>query len=244
MLFQMCYGPEIQVIYEYILQNPQARSQDMREYFQYKQSGDISSLLQAVLIFLEELDLISQANEGWQATTNHWDSLEVLQRIQNTPSRSDPQSYNTVFATLYDQLFVQPNILFQQDLHHETNRLFPHTTIGREKINAWKRIMETFGLGIRVYSGFYALPQPQLLQKILQRHGPFEGPLQIYCEQIIQSYLPCMRSGRIYDGVIFGLSDLQNQKLLQFQYKQDLPYPAYGKGNWNWMCYGEEPLRC
>lgn len=240
MLFQMCYGPEIESIYNSIKGCPGQNVTQLKKIYQYTNDGDITSLIESAVIVLEDLKFIRKEESHLFVTEDlEWSNKEVLRRIQTvckSESRGD-ESLNYTFTSLYEHLFVKPDTMFITNIHYQVNNKFNKTLVGHEKINAWKRMMECWGLGRRVYSGFYALPHLTLLQDIIKKVGEWEGGIHPFCEKYIQTYLPCITSdGNIFKGTIFGLVHLHNMKFIELSFKQDLPYKSYGKNNeWNWI---------
>nr|WP_247681822.1 hypothetical protein [Paenibacillus sp. Marseille-P2973] len=241
----MCYGPEIEVIYETIRKNPGLDTPVLRNEYQYDAKGDISSLIDSVLTILEDLQFIRKEEKGFVPTEGRpWSNIEVFSRLQviahEEVSRED--SLNYIFASLYEQFFVRPDRMFVTNLHYLVNRKFTKTLVGHEKINAWKRMMECWGLGRRVYSGFYALPHLSLLKQIIMDVGEWEGGLHPFCETKIHPTLPCITAeGNIFKGIIFGLMALHERNRVEISYKQDLPYKSYGpKSEWNWIQIGKQ----
>jgi hypothetical protein len=236
LLFQMCYGPEIPAIYSFLHRSPGCTKEQLRQQFQFQETGDITSLLEAVIVFLEELNFITRQSGTFETLENNWDDLVLLNRIHSLVNTEDCYSYNFVFASLYHHLFVQSGRLFLQDVHFTSNQLFPKTPLSREKVNAWKRMMEAFGLGYRVHSGFYALPQQRLIVQILAKCGYYDGPLHAFCETHVNPYIPCLHNGRVYDGIMFGLAHAHSKNRILLSQKQDLPSPSYGpEKQWNWI---------
>ncbi|MGY5484118.1 hypothetical protein [Paenibacillus sp. ALE2] len=239
MLFQMCYGPEIEAIYETIRNHSGLDTQTLRQNYQYSEEGDISSLIDGALTILLDLHFIRKEESGLVAIKDRsWSNKEVFSRLADI-SRTEignDESLNFVFSSLYNQVFVKQDKMFVTDIHYYVNSRFTRTMVGHEKINAWKRMMECWGLGKRVYTGFYALPHLSLLQEIIEEIGDWEGGLHPFCEKYIHPILPCITSeGRIFRGMVFGLMGLHN-KSLEISYKQDLPFKSYGPNQeWNWI---------
>jgi hypothetical protein len=233
----MCYGPEIKSIFECMQKEPGLTVNDLKERYQYKVDGDIKSLIDGVLIFLRELDFIEQENEQYYVKTSGWSSVALFIRLNEIVKQSNEDSLNYVFASLYDKMFVKPDKLFMNNLHYQINSNYEKTLIGHEKINAWKRIMECYGLGRRVYSGFYALPRLEILTEIILEIGPWEGPLHQYCEKHVNLILPCMTNeGNVFKGLLYGLNMLSEKGIIEINNKQDLPYKSYGPDHmWNWI---------
>ncbi len=240
MLFQMCYGPEVQEVYEFIRNKPGIDITILAEKFRYMETDKISSLIESALTILVDLQFVYRAGKNYYPVEDRlWSNREVILKLQKIvlSGKQKDESLNYVFASMYDQLFVKPDTLFVTNLHYQVNRKFNKTLIGHEKINAWKRMMECWGLGRRVYSGFYALPHFSLLSEIINYAGEWEGGLHPFCETIINPILPCVTDeGNIFKGLIYGLIFLHDLNVLHISYKQDLPYKSYGPNNeYNWI---------
>jgi hypothetical protein len=237
MLFQMCYGPEIKPIFQAIQQSNGITAMELRQKFQYEKEGDIYSLIDGVVNFLKDLQMITQENSLLRSCDRTWNTVEILRFLNKLANNEEVNSFNYVFANMYDILFVKPNRLFLNNMHYHVNSKFPDTFVGHEKINAWKRIMEYFGIGRRVYSGFYSLPRISLLTEIISNTGQWDGGLHPFCEEKISAIIPCITSdGSIFNGLLFGLQELHNQHIITLSHKQDLPYKSYGQENkWNWL---------
>lgn len=236
MLFQMCYGPEIVSIYEHIRSRSGVTLDELCQSYQYRPDGDIRSLIEITLTFLSDLALIADREEQYVALGTGWDDLAFFSKLNQIGQEETPDSLNHVFARMFYQLFVVPDRMYIRNVHYHVNQQFEKTVVGQEKVNAWKRIMECFGLGYRAYSGFYALPQLRLMELFLNRSGQWEGPLQQYCEEHIDPILPCVYQGRIYSGILAGLNFLDKRGQIKLSRKQDLPYPSYGPDHgWNWI---------
>lgn len=237
MLFQMCYGPEIKSIYESIREEPYQTIFQLRDKFQYQSEGDIKSLIDGVITFLKDVDFIVQEKDILKVIQSEWSNIELLRNLRYI-SQTEKDTLNYVFASMYDQLFVKPDRLFFTNMHYHINNRYERNMIGHEKVNAWKRMMECFGLGRRVYSEFYALPHLSLLKELISKNNSWEGPLHEYCEKLIDPIIPCLTAeGNIYKGLLFGLFFLNENKNIELSHKQDLPFKSYGPmQNWNWIC--------
>jgi hypothetical protein len=238
-LFQICYGPEILAINNTIRLNPGINRTELVKRYQLNTDNDITSLVDAVINFLLNLKFITVDREKslWSRHTDPVEKLDYivkLTEINNTSGGLSDQNF--VFSRVYFDSFVMPNQLFIKDMHYITNLNYDKVSISHEKINAWKRIMEFFGLGYRMYGGFYALPQPKLMENIINRIGPWEGPLQQYFEKEINKYLPCFYNGNIFNGVKYSLLNLNENKKVNLLKKQDLPFPSFGEhSEFNWI---------
>lgn len=237
MLFQMCYGPEIRSIYEIIRREQKQTIHELKEKFQYSGEGDITSLIDGALVLLKDLQFVNQENQVYFPVEPQWSVIEIFKKLRAISQVKQEDSLNYVFSTLYEELFVKPDRLFLVNMHYHINSKFDKTMVGHEKVNAWKRIMEYFGLGRRVYAGFYALPHLGLLKEILSAVGPWEGGLHPFCENKLHPIIPCITGdGNVFKGLLFGLVSLNDQGYIELSYKQDLPFKAYGpEHQWNWI---------
>lgn len=242
-LFQICYGPEIHSVFHTIQKYPNIRMSDLVNKFQYKPEGNITSLIEAVLQFLQALEVID-IDKYKQISTKETrlDFIDIHLRFNTIADKlNDPSNPNYVFTTMFFDLFVKPNTLFIHDLHFETNNRFKSISISQEKINAWKRIMEYLGLGYRYNGGFYALPQYKLIKHLINYIGDWEGPLHLFFEDKIHPIIPCVYKGNVYNGVIYSILNLNDSHKIQLTRKQDLPFQAYGeKKEWNWITVRSE----
>ncbi|ERM19688.1 hypothetical protein [Brevibacillus laterosporus] len=240
MLFQMCYGPEIEVIYEELRANDGMDTNGLKTKFQYREEGDITSLIECALTVLEDLQFIYKDKARFYVSQNKaWSNKEVFLRLREISTSDDipSDSLDNIFATIFEQFFVKPDRLFVSNIHYQVNSQLMKTVVGHEKVNAWKRMMECWGLGRRVYSGFYALPQLSLMRSIIERNEAWEGGLHLFCEKFIHPVIPCLTSeGNIYKGIIFSLMGLDEAGEIELSYVQDLPYKSYGpKNTLNWI---------
>lgn len=241
-LFQICYGPEIGAILQTVQRYPGISREALITKYQYQPEGDISSLMDAALIFLINLNYIEI-----DSLKNVWPLKETEVKIINYHERlkeiaeetSNPADPNYVFSNMYYQLFVVPNQLYVKDIHYEANLKFEKLAISQEKVNAWKRIMEYFGLGYRVYGGFYALPHIHLMEMSVKKIGEWEGPLQVLFEKKLDPFIPCVYKGTVFNGMIYSILNLGKGNTLKLSKKQDLPYQSFGEQKqWNWVKLG------
>ncbi|MGA8943027.1 MAG: hypothetical protein WB502_09975 [Thermoactinomyces sp.] len=241
MLFQMCYGPEIPSLYEMINNNPGITKSELIESFQYSTETDISSLIENTITFLQEAFFIEKKGSGYLAKSGDWDHLNLLKNLTFISKTKSNTSLNYVFSTIHFEIFVKPNIMYVDNLHYRVNKHFNETLVGKEKINAWKRMMEFFGLGYRMFTGFYALPHPNLLKQLIRRSSPFNGSLYQYCLEKIDPIIPIVHQGKIFDGFLMGFYFLHEEKIIRLEKKQDLPYPSFGlQQQWNWITIPKE----
>jgi hypothetical protein len=241
-LFQICYGPEINEVLQTVQKYQGISKEDLINKYQYHPEGDISSLVDAALNFLVNLNFINIDNSKniWAINEDAVNELSIIFRLKEISNQTDNLSDpNYIFSSMYYQLFVVPNQMYLKDLYYEANVTFNKLAISQEKINAWKRIMEYLGLGYRVYGGFYALPHFNLINRLIQEIGSWEGPLQLFFEEKINPLVPCVHNGKVFNGVLFSVINMYKVKMVKLSKKQDLPYSSYGeKKQWNWVEIG------
>ncbi|MBO9128585.1 hypothetical protein [Bacillus sp. 165] len=242
MLFQMCYGPELEAIHMVVCRQPGITMIELTDLFQYNPDGDITSLIEGAITFLKEVDFLAVEEKRIYPRQNGWDVITLLKRLNEIMKNEKEPSFNYLFSTMYYELFIKPDRLYVQDIYYETNAVFVSQPVGQEKVNAWKRIMEFLGLGYRAYGGFYALPHPTLLLKIIASQKGWEGPAQIFCQEHVSTIIPCEYKGKVYQGILHGLQGLHSNGIIKLQYKQDLPYVHYDgmHGRWNWLQIKED----
>ncbi len=238
----MCYGPELESIHTIVCRQPGITILELTDLFQYKREGDITSLIEGAITFLKEVNFLRVEEKRIYPQQNRWDVITLLKQLNNIMQNEKETSFNYLFSTMYYELFVKPDRMYVQDVYYETNAMFASQPVGQEKVNAWKRVMEFLGLGYRAYGGFYALPHPALLLKIIESKKGWEGPVQVFCQEHLSSIIPCEYQGKVYRGVLYGLQGLYRQGVVDLQYRQDLPYAHYEgtNGRWNWLQVKEE----
>ena len=241
-LFQICYGREIHSIFGTIQRYPNISMDELVNKFQYYPEGNITSLVDAVIKFLLELEVIKvDSIKQIQTTEVDLDIVTIFKRFNRIgENNNDPTNPNFVFTTMFYELFVKTGDLCIKDLHFETNKAFTKVLVSQEKINAWKRMMEYFGLGYRYLNGsFYALPQLKLMKSLINYIGKWEGPLQIFFENHINPIIPCIYNGNVFNGFVYGVLNVNEMGLVTLSRKQDLPFLSYGdKKQWNWISIG------
>jgi hypothetical protein len=241
-LFQICYGPEIGEVLQTVQKYQGISKEDLINKYQYHPEGDISSLVDAALNFLVNLNFINIDNSKniWAINGDVVNELSIIFRLKEITDQSDNLSDpNYIFSSMYYQLFVVPNQMYLKDLYYEANVTFNKLAISLEKVNAWKRIMEYLGLGYRVYGGFYALPHFNLMSRVIQEIGNWEGPMQLLFEEKINPIVPCVYNGKVFNGFLFSVINMYKVKMIDLSKKQDLPYTSYGeKKQWNWVEIG------
>ena len=201
MLFRPVYGPEIEVIYTFIKQNPTPVSRQVIYEACLPQYGDkrilssqsiddaLSFLLAAMLI--EDRDGFRIRQSG---VTEGSFRLTVIAQMQKLAQREVPPNHelDVQYFLLLQELFIKPDRLYVGDVHAEANKLRSVTELGgvsQEKIRSWKRVMAFLGIGRRVANGFQCVFDPSLLQEIIAAWQTREGFIQALLEGNFIEYL-------------------------------------------------------
>lgn len=230
MLFRTVFGPELAVVYDF-LRLAKRRVDRLEVYRAFlPQHTDLRSVsaqgIDDALSFLVSTDLI-QSIEGTylarpiQAMSFRLGVLQQVRRLQlgeiEARHVTDP-----LYMLILDEVFVQPNRLYVDDLHGQANRLHQVKEVGglsREKLQAWKRVMSYLGLGWRAGNGFICACTPDLLSDILDAWPYSEGSLQTFLEEHVAKFMP-------FQTTIGGLADSIGQSLLHLAENQTLTLDA------------------
>lgn len=251
MLFRPVYGPEIEVIYTFIKQNPTPVSRQVIYEACLPQYGDkrilssqsiddaLSFLLAAMLI--EDRDGFRIRQSG---VTEGSFRLTVIAQMQKLAQREVPPNHelDVQYFLLLQELFIKPDRLYVGDVHAEANKLRSVTELGgvsQEKIRSWKRVMAFLGIGRRVANGFQCVFDPSLLQEIIAAWQTREGFIQDLLEGHFIDYLPFQtQAGELAQAVGQPLWYLQQQQIVQMSAYQDASSkPYFGDRRWRYLVY-------
>jgi hypothetical protein len=245
MLFRTIYGPELEAIYLAIHQQNKLGVSPNREtiYSQFLPMSNSSisiptQNLDDALTFLRSSGLI-EWQDGYRISLQeskngfHLHLLRCLTILaENVEEPSHP--LDPLFLKLLDELFILPNRLFIDDIHQEANRLKSVQALGgisREKIQAWKRVMEYLGIGFRAHNGFLCTYDPELILSIVRAWSFTQGTLQSFLEEHFSLFLPFRsRSGEIAQAAALSLIILKSSAKLDLYPLQDSPTRFYFEG--------------
>jgi hypothetical protein len=242
MLFRTIYGPELEAIYRYVIDRT---AQDVRPqrtdihaaFIPRRPDGSFPNTQNAddALAFLKSAHLIEEA-DGYHAVGTMDGppfTVRVLQALRRIERKEVPPDHpvDPLYTLLLTGLFVKPDRLFVQDVHAEANQLPTVEAVGglsREKIGAWKRVMEFLGVGRRVASGFLCAYSPVLVASILAQWGCREGTLQSFLQNCFDRVLPYARAdGDLSHAVSTPLCYLADQGRIELFPLQDSPTRSY-----------------
>lgn len=240
MLFRTVYGPELEAIHRYVVdrnnQGIRPRRADVHTAFvPRRRDGSFTQNVDDALAFLRSAHLIEQAN-GYH-TVGTMDGLpfavQVLLAIRRIEREEESPDHpvDSLYTLLLTELFIKPDRLFVQDAHAEANRLCAVEAAGglsREKIGAWKRVMEFLGVGRRVAGGFLCAYSPALVAAILMQWNRSRGTLQSFLQDCFDPVLPYARADSdLSQAVMAPLSYLVAQGQIELFPLQDSPTRSY-----------------
>jgi len=242
MLFRTVYGPELEAIYRYVIdrnaQDVRPQRTDIHAAFIPRRPNGSFPPTQNVddaLAFLKSAHMLEEANGYHTVGTmdGHPFAVRALQALRRIERKEEPPDHTVdpLYTRLLAELFVKPGRLFVQDVHAEANQLPTVEVVGglsREKIGAWKRVMEFFGAGRRVAGGFLCAYSPVLVASILAQWSCREGTLQSFLQDCFDRVLPYARAdGDLSQAVSTPLSYLADQGRIELFPLQDSPTRSY-----------------
>jgi hypothetical protein len=247
MLFRTVYGPELEAIYRFIVREdgPCSR-QAIRTAFTPKYTEIKTVSYQNVddaLSFLESALLIEASEGDYKALDpipNTSFRVKLLFQLRNLELGliKSIHPLDPLYMLILTELFIHPDLLFITDIHREANQLRQVADAGglsREKLQAWKRVMEFLGVGQRVLSGFRCAYSPSLFIEILNQWPKGKGTLQLFFEEFFDCILPFQRkNGDLAQATQVSLAYLNDQGLITLTPLQDSPTKPY---------FGERKLR-
>jgi hypothetical protein len=250
MLFRTVYGQELQAIYETIAAHPQGLEKQLvyAQFIsnQYQLCNLPTQNIDDALTFLLSSGIISEKNGSYYAyQTEIPFRLALLRNLRQIEQGVRPAMHplDALFMALLDRVFVRPNALFQENLHIQANQLsWPLDVSGlnKEKIQAWKRVMEYLGLGYRHHNGFIFTMSPTLLEQMFIHSHLHEAALQQWLEEVLSAYVPySSQSGDLSLGLQSTMLRLAQRGVICLKALQDSPHRAYfGARAYRWLSYG------
>lgn len=246
MLFRTVYGPELEAIYAFVVQQSTLGTvpsrQDIHQAFIPTLSDGKLGKTQNVddaLSFLKAAGLImeSQASRSTTycavegaSTTFRVRTLQAMRQVE-TGLRKPAHPTDALYTLLLTELFVKPNRLFIKDLHSQANQLRQVREAGglsKEKTQTWKRVMQYLGIGRRVTGGFLCVYTPGLVTEILDTWDHEQDTLQSLLESHFAQVLPFETDeGDIADCVAPAFEHLAKQGAVVLSPLQDSPSKHY-----------------
>lgn len=252
MLFRTIYGPELESVYLWLQQKGCQNNTQLGAAFGTIIDGraSASTNLEDALYFLMTCGLVLRKNDGnWVNSKSGMDSKKLkmailcsLRTIQISNNSSSENVLDPYFLGVLDQLFIQTDICFRSSLHSDINGLGLPAPCSEEKVNAWRRVLEYLGVGIRGYGGFHAQYSEDLVLGILEDWSEQSGPMQSFLENHFNRYLP-WRNNNGDVGLVLKLTllSLEQQGFLKMTQKQDMPRKSYlGEAKIKWISRGDK----
>lgn len=249
MLFRTVYGPELDSVFFWLQNNGPATIKQMLNIFGANIEGQkksSSANLEDALNFLEASGLIKKDNRGYLTVQKFPDDLQFKLALLNQMrtlqvKRKSQNVLDPFFLGALDLLFIKPNVLFRSELHGSINSLELPVPCSEEKVNAWKRVLEYLGVGIRGYGGFLTLYNTELVMTIIEQWSETSGPIQQLLEEHFDKYLPWKtHRGDVSSALSVPLEILEKRGSIKLQAKQDLPSKSYlGTRKVKWIERGD-----
>lgn len=245
MLFRTVYGPELEAIYKFLVraEAPLSRQEIHAAFIPKHTEGEPISTqnVDDALSFLESARLIETNGTGYKVlnpAVNKSFQVRTLAQLRKLElgQIESIQPIDPLYMLILTELFIHPNQLFVEDVHREANKLRRVADAGglsREKLQAWKRVMEFLGVGQRVLSGFRCAYAPPLLLAIFDQWSQSEGVLQKFFEEHLDRTLPYQtENGDLAHAVEVPLDYLVSRGLIALTPLQDSPNkPYFGERN-------------
>jgi len=242
MLFRTVYGPELEAIYRYVIErnaqgiHPQ-RADIHATFIPRRPDGGFppTQNVDDALAFLKSARMMEEADGYYARETMPGvpfaiQVLRALRRIERKEKHPD-HPVDPLYSLLLTELFIKPDRLFVQDVHAEANQLRSVQAVGglsREKIGAWKRVVEFLGVGRRVVGGFLCTYSPDLVVAVLAHWDSGRGTIQSFLEDWFDRVLPYARAdGDLSRAVSAPLTNLANQGQIDLFPLQDSPTRPY-----------------
>lgn len=245
MLFRTVNGSELESIYQWIQLYGKVDLETLISDFGASIEGKDSSSTNLVdaLSFLETSKLITKIDGVWEASSSESDSanfrINLIRKLRYIQLENKIITLDQYFFGLVDKLFIQPNILFRDQLHTLINDFNLPTPCSMEKVNAWRRVLEFLGIGIRAYKGLQICYSPELVRQIINEWPEDSGPLQHFLEQHFNKYLPWKSLNDLAKALEYPLLFLERNGEIILQTKQDLPNRNYlGTRRIKWISKG------
>jgi hypothetical protein len=242
MLFRTVYGSELEAIYQFIVTSNAAGANPQRQdiyaaFIPEHSDGKLPPTQNVVdaLAFLKSSKLVNDG-DGFRACVLDPGGpfaltlLRTMRRIERKAEQAD-HIIDPLYTLLLTELFVKPDCLFVKDVHAEANRLRQVKEVGgltREKIQAWKRVMEFLGFGRRAFNGFLCTYTPELVLAIVNQWSEERGTLQSFFADHFDDVLPyAQANGELARAVAVPMTYLATQGHIELFPLQDSPTRPY-----------------
>lgn len=232
MLFETVYGPELECVYAFIGAHstdtaPISRAALYEMMVPGATAGHVKNAQDAVA-FLRSACLVGEDGRGLWVERRGRFRPALLRQLRRIQANQDADPLDRLYMSLVERLFVQPNRLYRADLHAAANSL-DAPPISQERINAWARVLESFGLGCRVAGGFQCAYTPSLIAELLAEHPPGLYEIDRLLDDVLGAYLPVRtRDGGLALTLHGALFQLHEDRVARFMRLQDSPARPFG----------------
>lgn len=245
MLFRTVYGPELKAVYDFVRKHGAVRFPVLRDWMVQKPvHGAEGTNLEEAVSFLLDLGLLRKDHAETDVLTVEPARdlrLAILERLPRE-GLADPVARHPLdpwFRKLLAACFVLPNRPYVPQLHRVANDLPVPAPLSMEKVNAWRRVMEFLGCGLRVGDGgFLAHYRAELVAALLSGWRG-EGPLE-ECLEFLDQYIPVLTStGHMAESVAAPLRHLERCGRIQMLPRADFAGRAFlGDRRVKWIVIG------
>jgi hypothetical protein len=255
MLFRTVYGPELGAIYLFIVDCNRkymqpGRTDIYRAFIPTKGDGTrySSQNVDDAINFLKSAGLL-QDQKGEFTAGQHRDIpfpfllLQTLRHLE-VNCQTEILPADRLYLNLLTELYIKPNRVIVPDLHAAANQLPSVQEIGglgKEKLQAWTRVMEYLGVGRRLQGNFMCIYSPDLILSIIKCWRHEQGTLQSFFEDYFDKTVPySARNGELAQAVMIPLKELANRHLIELYPLQDSPtMPYFGRLRYRGISYKE-----
>jgi hypothetical protein len=239
MLFRTVYGPELKAIYQFVCNASQAVSQAqiLAAFVPRSSIGSVTVSTQNVedaLSFLVSSYLLIVHEGNYSSPPLRLPfSLSLLHNLRQIQRGllAPKHPLDPMFIALLEEIFILPDSLYVDKLHTSVNCLDSIQAFGgvsKEKIQAWKRVMEYLGLGYRLHRGFVCVVAPHLLKELILHMKEDQTTLQVFFEQNVGQFLPCLnRQGDVAQVLRQPMLHAAKRGYIKLTPLQDSPVKAY-----------------
>ena len=197
MLFKTVFGSELLAIYSLISNQSSVTNKLVyRNFLPSNEANNYSTQnIDDALSFLRAAYMINDSNEKMRVTPSAFSfRLQVLSNIKKIAAYDLPAKYETdpLYFQILNEIFILPDKLFLLDYHKKANQLVCTLQKGGlsiEKMQAWRRVLISLGIGYQIGKGFQCVYTPDLIREIIYVWEEREGSLQKFVEKHVSKFI-------------------------------------------------------
>lgn len=229
MLFETVYGPELERVHAAVRSLADEGSMDRADIFACMVphgAAGVTKNVQDAIAFLRSAGLLV-GHESLHAVEAQPFRLSLLRRLRSIQHDPAAPALDRLYLQLIEDLFVQPNRTFRRDMHAVAN-MAATLPLTQERLAAWARVLEYFGLGHRIEGGFQCVYAPDILREIFRANPLDTCEIEYALREIVERYLPARTvQGDAATAVWIPLSYLAETGEIRFTTLQDSPARRY-----------------